>query len=79
MTGTAKDEIRVDPENNLTLKELLKYVIFTLRPSLLKITTENKDPITQFTVAVNGKLVHDLNTLLKDGDIVLLMIPIAGG
>lgn len=78
LTGTAKDEIRVDSGDNLTLKELMKY-IFALRPSLLKITIEDKNPITQFTVAVNGKLVHDLNTLLKDGDVVSLMIPIAGG
>jgi|YelNatPaOPRAMG01_1025707.scaffolds.fasta_scaffold04439_7 molybdopterin converting factor small subunit len=79
LAGTAKDEIFVESRNSLTLKELMEKYILTLHPSLIIRTTESKDPVTQFTIAVNGKLVHDLNTLLKDGDIVLLMIPIAGG
>jgi molybdopterin converting factor small subunit len=78
VAGVAKDEIFVESRDSLTLKELMKYIL-TLHPSLMIRTTEGEESVTQFTIAVNGRLVHDPNTSLKDGDIVLLMISLAGG
>jgi len=53
-----------------TLKELSEYMLSN---------EKLKDWATNSAVAVNDKIVTDINTKLKDGDKVSILPPVCGG
>lgn len=82
LLGLKELELEVGPEENLKLIDLLERLFQKFGEKFRNKMLENGNIKPQVNIMINGrniKFLDGLNSSLKDGDIVAIFPPVAGG
>lgn len=79
-TITHKKEDSVEFDGSLTLRELVNKLSRSYKPEFRDAILEGENKLKPHAwILVNGELTKNLEMKLKDGEVIVFTLPIAGG
>ena len=79
-TITRKKEDSVEFDGSLTLRELVNKLSQSYKPEFRDAILDGENKLKPHAwILVNGELAKNLEMTLKDGEVIVFSLPIAGG